>query len=45
LNNWRRDPGRVPWYCPSWGALEAAAWLDEVERPIEHHEHVHIERH
>lgn len=28
LQNWRRNPARVPWYVPSRGALEAATLLD-----------------
>jgi hypothetical protein len=44
LENWRKDPSRVPWYAPSWGALIAAMILDGQEAPHEHHEHLHIVR-
>lgn len=32
LQNWRRNPSRVPWYFPSRGALEAAVILDGTYR-------------
>jgi len=44
MNNWRRHPGRCPWYRPSWGALAAAVQLDALDRPLEHHEHLHVEK-
>jgi hypothetical protein len=44
LSNWRKHPDRCPWYRPSRGALEAAVILDELDRPQEHHEHLHLNR-
>lgn len=48
LENWRRDPRRVPGYRPSWGDLLAASMLDELEqatnRPLHQHQHFNIIR-